>query len=126
MDKKEEKSGGRLQSLDALRGFDMFFIMGLASLIRYICALFPEGSDCWLAQTMLHASWDGLRHHDTIFPLFLFLAGVAFPFSYAKQVSLGKSRKDIYLKILRRALILIALAFGHSGGRRLQRADLAR
>lgn len=115
MDKKEEKSGGRLQSLDALRGFDMFFIMGLASLIRYTCALFPEGSDCWLAQTMLHASWDGLRHHDTIFPLFLFLAGVSFPFSYAKQVALGKSRKDIYLKILRRALILIALGIVYNG-----------
>lgn len=58
-------------SIDALRGFDMMFIMGFSSLIVAICSLFPNGADCWLAETMVHAKWDGLSHHDTIFPLFL-------------------------------------------------------
>ena len=105
----------RLLSLDALRGFDMLFIMGLSHLICTICELFPSGADSYLWQTMKHASWDGLYHHDTIFPLFLFIAGVSFPFSYAKQCETGASRKSVYWKILRRAVILIALGVVYNG-----------
>lgn len=97
----------RLASLDTLRGFDMMFIMGVASLIIAICSLFPGGSDCWLATQMTHVSWDGLRHHDTIFPLFLFIAGISFPFSYAKQQANGASRGSIYGKIITRAVVLV-------------------
>ena len=70
----------RLMSLDALRGFDMFFIMGLSGLITAICALAPGEFTDTIALHMKHVSWDGLQHHDTIFPLFLFLAGVSFLF----------------------------------------------
>lgn len=105
----------RLLSLDALRGFDMLFIMGLAALVTDICALFPAGSGCQIAQNMLHAEWDGLRHHDTIFPLFLFIAGASFPFSYAKQTASGISARNIYLRIIKRALILIALGVVYNG-----------
>ena len=103
------KNNDRLMSLDALRGFDMFFIMGLSGLIVNICAMFPGAFSEMLSEQMSHVAWDGLRHHDTIFPLFLFLAGVSFPFSYAKQQSMGASRKDIYWKIFRRAAVLILL-----------------
>ena len=89
-------TGKRLMSLDALRGFDMLFIMGFSYVICDLCSLFPGGTDCYLAQTMRHASWDGLFHHDTIFPLFLFIAGISFPFSYAKQMDGGLSRNVIY------------------------------
>ena len=99
----------RLMSLDALRGFDMLFISGLTGLIMAICKLVPNGSECWLHQTMMHAQWNGLTHHDTIFPLFLFIAGVSFPFSYAKQQENGLPRKSIYWKILKRTFILIFL-----------------
>ncbi|MCQ2178213.1 MAG: DUF5009 domain-containing protein [Bacteroidales bacterium] len=97
----------RLESLDALRGFDMLFIIGFASLVVAICKLFPNGADCWLAQQMGHVSWNGLRHHDTIFPLFLYIAGISFPFSYAKQCAKGVSRGGIYRKIISRGLILV-------------------
>ena len=105
----------RLHSLDALRGFDMLFIMGLSSFVVALCSLFPGGADCWLAQTMRHVEWHGFAHHDTIFPLFLFLAGVSFPFSYAKQCSKGTSRRQIYLKILHRAATLILLGLVYNG-----------
>lgn len=105
----------RLLSLDALRGFDMFFIMGGSALIMAICALFPDGSDSWLALQMKHAKWDGFYHHDTIFPLFLFIAGISFPFSYAKSQSLGLSRGAQYGKILKRVLILIFLGWVYNG-----------
>lgn len=98
----------RLASLDALRGFDMMFIVGVASLITAICALIPGGADSWLATQMTHVEWNGWHHHDTIFPLFLFIAGISFPFSYAKQQEKGATRGAIYRKIFRRGLILVA------------------
>ena len=119
-----ENKPQRLLSIDALRGFDMLFIMGFSSLVISICSLFPGGADCWLATTMGHAKWHGLTHHDTIFPLFLFLAGVSFPFSYAKQQSMGASRKDIYWKIFRRAAVLIFLGMVYNGLFRLNFENL--
>lgn len=109
MSTKAMASNKRLMSLDALRGFDMLFIMGFSLVIREFCALFPGGADCALAQTVKHSAWDGLTLFDTIFPLFLFIAGVSFPFSYAKQLASNMSRRNIYMKILRRAVILIFL-----------------
>ena len=102
-------------SIDALRGFDMMFIMGFSSLIVAIYSLFPNGADCWVAETMVHAKWDGLSHHDTIFPLFLFLAGMSFPFSYAKLQSSECPRSKVYLKIFKRAIVLICLGLLYNG-----------
>ena len=106
----------RLESLDALRGFDMFFITGGATLLTAIAALFPD-SAAWQAigAQMEHVPWDGLVHHDTIFPLFLFIAGISFPFSLQKQQQKGKSMTGIYLKILRRGLLLVLLGMIYGG-----------
>ena len=94
----------------------MFFITGGATLIMAIAAFFPE-SATWqaIAANMEHVPWDGLVHHDTIFPLFLFIAGISFPFSLQKQKEKGRSMKSIYLKILRRGLILVFLGLVYSG-----------
>ena len=111
-----EQTHKRLESLDALRGFDMFFITGGATLLTAIAALFP-GSAVWQAigRHMDHVPWDGLVHHDTIFPLFLFIAGISFPLSLQKQKEKGKSMTSIYLKILRRGLTLVFLGLVVSG-----------
>ena len=121
---KNSEANKRLMSLDTLRGFDMMFIMGLAGLVMAICSLFPGGEDCWLSVTMKHVKWHGLAHHDTIFPLFLFIAGISFPFSYGKQVSNGMSKKSIYLKILKRFFILVALGVVYNGFFKLDFANL--
>ena len=88
----------RLESLDALRGFDMLFISGGASLLIALAALFPDNA-VWqvIDEQMRHVSWDGLRHHDTIFTLFLFIAGISWPFSLAAQRERGASCGKIYL-----------------------------
>lgn len=109
------ESDRRLLSLDTLRGFDMMFIMGFAAIVTAICRLFPGGDQSWLCLQMSHVAWDGLRHHDTIFPLFLFIAGISFPFSYAKQLSKGATRGQIYAKIFRRGIVLVFLGFVYSG-----------
>lgn len=105
----------RLYSLDALRGADMFFIMGLSSLVTALCAVFPNDFTKAVSDSMRHVSWDGLTHHDTIFPLFLFLAGVSFPFSFAKQCERGDSMSKIYIKIFRRTLLLVFLGMVYNG-----------
>ena len=48
----------RLESLDAFRGLDMMFLMGLSSVIVCICGLFPGGENCFLVEQMEHATWD--------------------------------------------------------------------
>jgi predicted acyltransferase len=102
----------------------MLFIMGLSGLIIAVCGLFPGGEGCWLATTMKHVKWHGLAHHDTIFPLFLFIAGISFPFSYAKQKANGMSQKSIYFKILKRFFILVALGVVYNGFFKLDFANM--
>lgn len=106
----------RLESLDALRGFDMFFITGGAALLTAIAAFFPD-SAFWhtVALQMGHVEWDGLAHHDTIFPLFLFIAGISFPFSLQKQLEHGRPMSAIYLRIVRRGLVLVLLGLIYGG-----------
>ena len=122
--KKNKEAGGRLASLDALRGFDMLFIIGFATLLAWICKLFPDGENCWLSIQMGHVAWDGLRHHDTIFPLFLFIAGISFPFSYAKMQEKGKKRWQIYWKIIRRGLLLFFFGLLCNGLLKFQWSDI--
>ncbi|WP_290541088.1 DUF5009 domain-containing protein [Alistipes sp.] len=105
----------RLLSLDALRGFDMLFIMGFSGLITSLCALSPGSFTDMLAQQMQHAAWNGLTIQDTIFPLFLFIAGVAFPFSLAKQRTRGLGKERILGRIVRRGVTLILLGLIYNG-----------
>lgn len=112
----KQKLSGRLESLDALRGFDMFFITGGASLLAVLATFFPD-SAVWqtVAAQMNHVPWDGLVHHDTIFPLFLFIAGISYPFSLAKQRERGASNTKIYCKVVRRGLMLVLLGLVCNG-----------
>jgi len=112
---QQKVPAGRLQSLDALRGFDMFFIMGGAGLLAALATWFPCGFTEALAGQMDHVEWHGLAHHDTIFPLFLFIAGISFPFSLSKQRAGGKSESAILKKIIKRGLILVLLGILYNG-----------
>ena len=102
----EEK---RLESIDVLRGFDMLFIMGFSGVIVQLCTALGFGNDCWLVQQMHHPPWIGLTQRDTIFPLFIFIAGLSFPFSMAKQLARGRTRAQITLRTIRRMAILVLL-----------------
>ena len=65
---------GRLASLDALRGFDMLFIMGGEELV---CAIAAALGFAGFDEAFGHAKWHGLHFMDMVFPLFLFMAGAA-------------------------------------------------
>lgn len=105
----------RLDSLDALRGFDMVWIIGLEWTVRGFCRLFPGGTDWWFERQFHHVQWDGLAFFDTIFPLFVFIAGVSFPFSYAKQLERGLTPLKVHLNIFRRAAMLILFGMVYNG-----------
>jgi predicted acyltransferase len=99
----------RLYSLDALRGFDMFWIMGAEEIFH---SLFKATkSPVWgtISNQLTHPDWNGFRLYDLIFPLFLFLAGVATPYSVGRELSKGVSRGKLVLRVIKRAVILILL-----------------
>lgn len=119
-----EKSNNRLNSLDALRGFDMFLLIGGAFVIEAFSHIWPNPVTQWLAAQMNHAQWNGFTIMDMVFPLFLFIAGISFPFSLAKSRSLGRSDKQIFCKIIKRMLILIGLGLIYNGFFNLQLCSL--
>lgn len=86
----------------------MLFIMGGAALITALCTVLGC-ADCQLAKQMVHVPWHGLTHHDTIFPLFLFIAGVTFPFSLKRQTERGCSRGRILGRVVCRTMTLFLL-----------------
>jgi predicted acyltransferase len=107
MEKKDAIETGRLHSLDALRGFDMFWIMGGESIFIALATLtgWPV-LQCWAGQ-LSHVAWHGFHFYDMIFPLFLFIAGISFPFSVAKRSHGPENRRSIYMHVIRRGLILV-------------------
>jgi len=100
----------------------MILIMGLDGLIQSIawwCSGGIEWSELmktsfWASQ-MGHVPWHGLHIIDCVFPTFLFIAGISFPYSYARQVERGDSSRTIHLRLVKRALILIGLGIVYSG-----------
>lgn len=113
------QTNGRLLSLDALRGFNMFFITGGHALIIALSLLVTGHEGSWLAVQMTHVDWIGLRIFDCIFPLFVFITGVTFPFSTARRLERGDSRASITLHIFRRMAILVFFGLLYSGVQRL-------
>ena len=99
----------RLDSLDALRGFDMFWIMGAEDIVHALAK--ATGSSFWigLSDQFTHPDWNGFHAYDLIFPLFLFIAGVATPYSLDRGVEKGLSRRRLLWRIAKRLLLLVLL-----------------
>lgn len=112
----EIKLSERLYSLDALRGFDMFWIIGAEEIWHELhksthLPLFEA-----LSHQFTHPDWNGFAAYDLIFPLFLFLAGVASPFSIGRELEGGKSRTEVALRVVRRGLLLVLLGVIYNHG----------
>ncbi len=109
-------SSSRLHALDALRGFDMFWIMGGDSWIHALAELTGWSVAIWGAMQMEHMAWDGFRFYDMIFPLFLFIAGVAMPFSLTRRLERGDNKRKLMGHVIRRGLILVVLGIIYNNG----------
>jgi len=109
-------SNRRLYSLDALRGFDMFWIMGAEEIFHKMAEITESAFWHALSVQFIHPDWNGFTFYDLIFPLFLFLAGVATPYSIGKQLEKGESRKNLVFRIVKRGLILVLLGVIYNNG----------
>ncbi len=106
---------GRLESLDALRGLDMLFLVGIAGVFQALPALSDNAFFNWLAGQCEHTPWHGFHLYDLIFPLFIFMVGVSLPFALTKRLQKGYSRKKLYFHIVRRSLFLFFLGLVING-----------
>jgi predicted acyltransferase len=107
----------RLLSLDALRGFDMCWILGLSAVFTKVLRnVFPESAQGQsLVAQMEHVPWDGFHFYDLIFPLFLFLSGVSLAIALPRRVA-RDGRGSAALHLLVRAAIIFVLGVIASGG----------
>jgi predicted acyltransferase len=105
--------GGRLMSLDFFRGLTMFLLIGEATHI-YALLIAPslQGTIIGvIGQQFHHHPWNGLRFWDLIQPFFMFIVGVAMPFSFGKRWERGDSWKSTFHHALQRSLILLFLGW---------------
>jgi predicted acyltransferase len=116
MDNENKTGAKRLYSLDALRGFDMFWIMGSEGIFVGLASLTGWPVFQWWAGQLEHVAWHGFHFEDMIFPLFLFIAGISFPFSMAKRTATNESRSSIYKHVITRGLILVLLGIVYNNG----------
>jgi len=98
----------RLVSLDAFRGWTMFWIVGGAALVSGLQALTPNPIINGLVYELNHTDWQGLRFYDLIWPSFMLMTGMSVPLSYAKR-SLTQSHAQIFRRVVRRCLVLFLL-----------------
>ncbi len=112
---KTDLPNKRLWSLDTLRGFDMFWIIGGDRFFRTIANKTDWGWADAVSVQLTHVEWEGLRAYDMIFPLFMFIAGVAIPYAQGARRQRGDSRKAIVRKVLVRAVVLVLLGLACNG-----------
>jgi predicted acyltransferase len=109
------KSTKRLMSLDALRGFDMFWIIGGSAIITGLARAIGGPLEAIIPQ-FHHVPWEGLHFEDLIWPLFMFIVGVSIPLSIEKRKTMNSSKRLIYFHVIRRVLILFFLGMVLQGG----------
>ncbi len=105
----------RLMSIDALRGFDMFWILGADSLVYALNKLGNCAPTEFLQTQLSHCLWAGMHFYDLIFPLFVFIMGVSTVFSLTKIIQ-TEGRGAAVKRIVRRSVLLFILALIYSGG----------
>lgn len=101
----------RLLSVDALRGFDMFWIVGGDQLAHHLAAW--AGADPFLAlsRQLTHAEWTGFHAYDLVFPLFMFLSGVSLGL-----VAESRGAGPPLVRAAGRMFVLISLGIAYNWG----------
>ncbi len=105
----------RLRSVDALRGFDMFWILGAGIFVKALDKMSDNSPTRLLAEQLQHVQWEGVRFYDLIFPLFLFIVGVSLVFSLDRTLARAGRAKAV-VQIVRRSVLLFLLGVLYSGG----------
>ena len=112
----------RLVSLDALRGFDMFWILGADEIFYALHELSKNASAgiltapaAFLAYELDHAEWAGFHFYDLIFPMFVFIMGVSTVFSLTRIIE-QEGRASAVKRVVKRGVLLFIIGLIYSGG----------
>jgi predicted acyltransferase len=105
---EEGKTGGRTDRLLALDAFRGLTIAGMILVNN-------PGSWSHIYDPLEHAAWHGWTPTDLIFPFFLFIVGVSVTLAFAKRTETDDAQKDLYIKIIRRTLIIFLLGLFLAG-----------
>ncbi|TDH21582.1 DUF5009 domain-containing protein [Segetibacter sp. 3557_3] len=111
----------RLFSLDALRGFDMFWIIAGEGIFHALGKATGSQPFTTISEQLHHSKWHGFTFYDLIFPLFIFISGVSMPYSFAKCLSAEKGisrnsiKHQLYRSLLQRTVILMVLGMVVNG-----------
>lgn len=108
-DAKQLVLSQRLGSLDALRGFTMFWIIGGDRLFRALMKWGDWSFSPTIIEQLDHVTWEGLRFYDLIFPMFIFVSGAAMPFSLGKHRERGVPLSLLFWRVFRRMVLLFIL-----------------
>lgn len=113
---QHQVAAGRLISLDALRGFNMFLIIGLERIADALSKLDLPGAQ-FLAGQLNHTQWNGFTFYDLIYPMFLYVAGISIAFAIGRRRERGESPRKILLYILKRTVWLFLAGLYMSNSR---------
>jgi len=106
---------GRIMSIDALRGFDMFWIIGGGVIFHSLHTIFKSPATALIVEQLQHVEWEGFHCYDLIWPLFLFIVGVVLPFSISRRRQQGQGLLMLHLYVIKRAALLILLGLIYQG-----------
>ncbi len=114
----------RVISIDALRGFDMFWIIGGGAVLTSLDRVFHSSTTGFIRTQLGHVPWQGFHFEDLIMPLFLFIVGVVMPFSFDRRLEHNQGKFKLYAHIIKRVIILFVLGMVAQG--RLLAYDLSK
>lgn len=105
----------RLMSLDALRGFNMFWIVGADALVRGLSKAGDNPVLTEVREQLEHVQWEGFHFEDLIFPMFVFIVGVSLVFSLSRTIA-EHGRRAALARVVRRGVLLYVLGVFYYGG----------
>ncbi|HTB84569.1 MAG TPA: DUF5009 domain-containing protein [Candidatus Sulfotelmatobacter sp.] len=105
----------RLMSVDALRGFDMFWIIGGDSIVYALNQMSQTPPVAFLDHQLQHCEWAGFHAYDLIYPLFVFIMGVSMCFSIGRTLE-RHGRAEAAKRILIRSAALFLAGIFFNGG----------
>ena len=100
----------RLESLDVLRGFDLFLLVGLETVMHHLSSAVNTPSFHSFMWCFSHVDWEGFSTWDMIMPLFMFMSGITIPFALSRYKD-AKNKSLIYRRILKRVVLLWIFTF---------------
>jgi predicted acyltransferase len=112
---RTDAGGGRVLSIDALRGFDMFWIIGGGAVFESLADVWKHPVTETIRRQLEHVEWRGFHFEDLIFPLFVFVMGAVLPFSISRRVERGDNLARLHWQVLRRTATLILLGLVLNG-----------